>query len=77
MSTEPRDLTARVQAEHSRRLVPIYRACDLCDHGRTLADCRMCADDALPQPMPVSLARRTGFPCGPDGVRMYVAAWER
>lgn len=75
-STEPRDLTERVRAEYARGFVSLYRACDLCDRGRTLNARRVCADAELSQPVPVNIARQPGQACGPDAERMTVAAWD-
>jgi hypothetical protein len=53
--------------------VPPQRACDLCQHGITVAGTRQCTQREVVQPAamrPVELMRRPQGPCGPDAAHL-------
>lgn len=67
-------LTAADLAQPAVLQVPWLRACELCDHGRTVVDgARRCCNPLVVQPeawAPVELMRRPQGPCGLNAEHM-------
>lgn len=65
-------LLQRVQRAYATLQVREFRACELCQHGRT--EGTACLRDSA-RPVPVSVARSRQGGCGPNAEHMSVPAW--